>query len=321
LQITEARIPFREGTEKGNYDMSEPTTSRPFRERFLDGFDRTQLNEEVSKVKPRKLSGLRKKYAGWALGASLALGGLGIPLKMGSMLKSADANAHRQTFTGLTEKPPTDEKSQPQTDAQIAGDLATAKQIADQVTSGIAGGVTGAVHDVATTVVSAPATVASAPGQIVAAADQVREQFFQKQVPFGGIIYSEAKKNDLPPELVAAVVHTESSFVPTARSQRGAVGLMQLVPKTGRWMGADNLNDPAQNIQAGTKYLRYLTDRFGGDQQKAIAAYNAGEGNVRRFRGTPPFRETRNYVQRVNDFRQDLGSRVDDQTAVTGAAQ
>jgi hypothetical protein len=301
--------------------MSEPNTSRPFRERFLDGFDRAQLNEEVLKVKPRKLSGLRKKYAGWALGASLALGGIGIPLKMGNMLQSADANAHRQTFTGLTEKPLTDENPQPQTAAQIASDLATAKQIADQVTSGIAGGVTGAVQDVATTVASAPAKVADAPSQIVAAADQVREQFFQKQVPFGGIIYSEAKKNDLPPELVAAVVNTESKFVPTARSQRGAVGLMQLVPKTGRWLGADNLSDPAQNIQAGTKYLRYLTDRFGGDQQKAIAAYNAGEGNVRRFNGTPPFKETRNYVQRVNDFREDLGSRVDDQTAMTVAAQ
>jgi hypothetical protein len=305
--------------------MSEPNTSRPFRERFLDGFDRTQLNEEVSKVKPRKLSGLRKKYAGWALGASLALGGLGIPLKVGNMLKSADANAHRQTITGLSEKPldkaSTDQTAQPQTSAQIAGDLATAKQIADQVTSGIAGGVTGAVQDVASTVASTPAKVADAPSQIVAAADQVREQFFQKQVPFGGIIYSEAKKNDLPPELVAAVVHTESKFVPTARSQRGAVGLMQLVPKTGRWLGASNLSDPAQNIQAGTKYLRYLTDRFGGDQQKAIAAYNAGEGNVRRFNGTPPFKETRNYVQRVNDFRQDLGSRVDDVASVTGAAQ
>lgn len=300
--------------------MSEPSTSRPFRERFLDGFDRAQLNEAVLKVKPRRMSGLRKKYAGWALGASLALGGLGIPLKIGNMLHSADANAHRRTMTGLTEKPLVDD-AQPQTEAKIAGDLATAKQIADQVTSGIAGGVTGAVQDVATTVASAPATVADAPSQIVAAADQVREQFFRKQIPFGGIIYSEARKNDLAPELVAAVVHTESSFVPTARSNRGAVGLMQLAPRTGRWLGADNLSDPAQNIQAGAKYLRYLTDRFGGDQQKAIAAYNAGEGNVRRFNGTPPFKETRNYVQRVNSFRHDLGSRVDDETGATGAAQ
>jgi soluble lytic murein transglycosylase-like protein len=66
---------------------------------------------------------------------------------------------------------------------------------------------------------------------------------------------------------------------------------------------------------AGAKYLRYLTDRFGGDQQKALAAYNAGEGNVRRFRGVPPFRETRNYVQRVRSFQQDLGDRLQSHTA------
>lgn len=297
--------------------MSEPNTSRPFRERFLDGFDRSQLREEVSKVKPRKLSGLRKKYAGWALGASLALGGLGIPLKVGNMLQSADANAHRRSLTGLTEKPVGHDS---QTSDQITGDLATAKRIADQVTSGITGGITGAAEDVAQ-VVAAPATVAQAPSQIASTADHVKQAFFQREVPFGGLIYSEAKKNDLPPELVAAVVHTESKFVPTARSHRGAVGLMQLVPKTGRWLGARNLSDPVQNIQAGTKYLRYLTDRFGGDQQKAIAAYNAGEGNVRRFGGTPPFKETRNYVARVNSFRQDLGSRVDGENAAAGAMQ
>ncbi len=294
--------------------MSELKTSRPFQERFLDGFDRSRLRQEVQKVKPRKISGLRRKYAGWALGASLALGGIGIPLKVGNMLQSADANAHRQSLSATTEKP-VEGSVQADTGTQIAGDLDTAKQIADQVAGGITGGVSGAVQDVAKTVTAAPAQVAEAPQKIANVTEQLRQQFFQKEVPFGGIIYREAKKNDLSPELVAAVVHTESKFVPTARSSRGAVGLMQLVPKTGRWLGASNLSDPTQNIQAGTKYLRYLTDRFGGDQQKAIAAYNAGEGNVRRFGGVPPFKETRNYVQRVNSFQHDLGSRVDGQSA------
>jgi len=298
--------------------MTEPKTSRPFQERFLDGFDRSQLRQEVQKVKPRKLSGLRRKYAGWALGASLALGGIGIPMKMGNMLQSADANARRAPQ-------PIEQPVQPATQAdagaQISGDLATAKQIADQVAGGITSGVTGAVQDVAKTVTAAPAQVAQAPTAIANVAEQVKQQFFKKEVPFGGIIYDEAKKNDLPPELVAAVVHTESKFVPTARSNRGAVGLMQLVPKTGRWLGANNLNDPAQNIQAGAKYLRYLTDRFSGDQQKAIAAYNAGEGNVRRFHGVPPFKETRNYVQRVRSFQQDLGARVDGAGDEVGATQ
>jgi soluble lytic murein transglycosylase-like protein len=296
--------------------MTEPKTSRPFQQRFLDGFDRSQLRQEVQKVKPRKLTGLRRKYAGWALGASLALGGIGIPMKMGNMLNSADANARLKT------PQPIEQPVQPSdTSAQITGDLATAQQIANQVAGGITSGVTGAVQDVAKTVTAAPAQVAQAPGAIANVAEQVKQQFFQKEVPFGGIIYKEAKKNDLPPELVAAVVHTESKFVPTARSNRGAVGLMQLVPKTGRWLGANNLTDPAQNIQAGAKYLRYLTDRFSGDQQKAIAAYNAGEGNVRRFNGVPPFKETRNYVQRVRSFQQDLGARVDSADDAVGATQ
>lgn len=290
--------------------MSVPKTSRPFQERFLDGFDRSQLREEVQKVKPRRLSGLRRKYAGWALGASLAIGGIGIPLKVTNLLQAAGANGSSQP------------NAQPDTNPQIADDLNTARQIADQVAGGISGGATGAVQDVATTVASAPAQVAQAPRTLLSIAEQVKQRFFQREVPFGGIIYDEAMKNNLAPEMLAAVVHTESSFVPTARSTRGAVGLMQLVPSTGRWMGADNLDDPAQNIQAGAKYLRYLTDRFAGDQQKAIAAYNAGEGNVRRFNGVPPFSETRNYVQRVHNFQQDLGARIDGEgTNAAGAAQ
>src|SRR5436309_1074682 len=144
---------------------------------------------------------------------------------------------------------------------------------------------------------------------------KVKQNFFKTEVPFGSIIYSEAKKNNLPPELVAAVAHTESKFVPTARSGAGAVGLMQLVPRTGRWLGATDLTNPSQNIMAGAKYLKYLTEQFHGDQQKAIAAYNAGEGAVRRFGGIPPYRETRNYVQKVRGFQQDFGDRVQSHAA------
>jgi soluble lytic murein transglycosylase-like protein len=198
---------------------------------------------------------------------------------------------------------------------QIASDLNTAQQIASQV----AGGVQGAVSTVAETAVAAPMeiakTVAQAPEKVADMAEKVKENFFRKEVPFGSLIYSEARKNDLPPELVAAVVHTESKFNPAARSAAGAVGLMQLVPRTGRWMGARDLTNPTQNITAGTKYLRYLNGQFQGNQEKVIAAYNAGEGNVRRFRGVPPFRETRQYLERVRTFQQDLGQRVDSAVA------
>jgi soluble lytic murein transglycosylase-like protein len=202
---------------------------------------------------------------------------------------------------------------------QIAGDLQTAQQIANQV----AGGVQGAVSAVAETAATAPAKVAdqvvAAPQAVANVADvagaQVKQAFFAKEIPFGSIIYNEAIKNNISPELVAAVAHTESKFVPTARSNRGAVGLMQLVPKTGRWLGATDLTNPTQNIMAGAKYLKYLNGRFNGNQEKVIAAYNAGEGNVRRFNGVPPFRETQDYVQKVRSFQRDLGARVEGQTA------
>src|SRR5439155_2534113 len=142
--------------------------------------------------------------------------------------------------------------------------LQTAKQIADQVSSGVAGAVT----TVAKTAEQAPAAVAQAveqaPEKVAIVADQVKENFFKTQVPFGSLIYSEARKNNLPPELVAAVVQQESKFKPTARSGAGALGLMQLVPRTGRWMGARDLTNPSQNIMAGAKYLKYLTEQFHG---------------------------------------------------------
>jgi hypothetical protein len=132
----------------------------------------------------------------------------------------------------------------------------------------------------------------------------IRKQFFANAVPFGDIIHEKAAKYDVDPALVAAVIETESRFHPQARSRVGARGLMQLMPKTGRWLGARNLNDPGQNIDAGVKYLKYLQARFHGDLNKAIAAYNAGEGNVRRYNGVPPFRETRSYVKKVMSRKQ-----------------
>jgi soluble lytic murein transglycosylase-like protein len=129
--------------------------------------------------------------------------------------------------------------------------------------------------------------------------DEVREQFFKTSLPYGDLIHNKAEKYDVDPALVAAVMEAESRFKHRARSQVGAQGLMQLMPKTGRWMGARNLYDPAQNVDAGAKYLKYLQERFDGNLTKTIAAYNAGEGNVRRYNGVPPYRETRSYVKKV----------------------
>jgi soluble lytic murein transglycosylase-like protein len=129
--------------------------------------------------------------------------------------------------------------------------------------------------------------------------DMFKEAYFREHVPYGAIIFREARKNDLPPELVAAMVHTESDFRPRLVSQKSAQGLMQIVPETAAILGIRDPFDPAQNVAAGTKYFRYLLDRF-DNETMALAAYNAGEGNVERFGGIPPFAETRDYIAKVN---------------------
>jgi soluble lytic murein transglycosylase-like protein len=129
--------------------------------------------------------------------------------------------------------------------------------------------------------------------------DVFKEQYFRRHVPYGAIIFREARKNNLPPELVAAMVQTESNFSATLVSNKSAQGLMQIVPSTARLLGISDPFDPAQNIAAGTKYLRYLLNRY-DDETMALAAYNAGPGNVARFGGVPPFGETRDYIAKVN---------------------
>jgi soluble lytic murein transglycosylase-like protein len=129
--------------------------------------------------------------------------------------------------------------------------------------------------------------------------DIFKEAYFREHVPYGAIIFREARRHDLPPELVAAMVHTESDFRSTLVSRKSAQGLMQIVPSTARTLGILDPFDPEQNIAAGTKYFRYLLDRFDSETM-ALAAYNAGEGNVKRFGGIPPFQETRAYIVKVN---------------------
>ena len=96
-----------------------------------------------------------------------------------------------------------------------------------------------------------------------------------------------------------AVIDVESNFNPDALSRKGAQGLMQLMPATAERFGVSNAFNPAQNIDGGTRYLRYLLDLFGGDKRLALAAYNAGENKVLAVKGVPPYRETRNYVAKV----------------------
>ena len=108
-----------------------------------------------------------------------------------------------------------------------------------------------------------------------------------------------AKAHGIDPALIRAVIHAESGFNPNARSRKGAIGLMQLMPGTASDMGVSNPDAAQQNIQGGVKYLAQLLDQYHGDVTLATAAYNAGPANVEKYRGVPPFAETQTYVKRV----------------------
>lgn len=119
--------------------------------------------------------------------------------------------------------------------------------------------------------------------------------------PYGELIFAAAKRQELNPALVAAMVRHESAFDPGAVSIKGARGLMQLMPATASRFGVPvgELFNPERNLEAGTRYLKWLTGRFPEDLPRILAAYNAGEANVDRYDGVPPFRETRRYIQRI----------------------
>lgn len=116
-----------------------------------------------------------------------------------------------------------------------------------------------------------------------------------------GLIQDAAQRHGLDPNLVRAVVTAESDFDPTTVSHAGAMGLMQLMPETAKDMGVADPFDPAQNIEGGTRYLAWMLERFGGDEDKALAAYNWGPSNVERG-GKPP-EETRTYLKRIARFK------------------
>jgi soluble lytic murein transglycosylase-like protein len=119
---------------------------------------------------------------------------------------------------------------------------------------------------------------------------------------YASLIDEHARRHDVRPDLVRAVIQVESAFNPTAVSPKGAMGLMQLMPATARSLGVGNPFDPRQNVRAGVAYLRQLLDRYDNDEALALAAYNAGPGAVDRYnQSVPPYRETRAYVARISE--------------------
>jgi soluble lytic murein transglycosylase-like protein len=111
-----------------------------------------------------------------------------------------------------------------------------------------------------------------------------------------------AARHNVDPNLVRAVVKVESNFNSNAVSNKGAIGLMQLMPKTARELKVKNPFDPDQNVDAGVRHLKYLLENYNGDVNLTLAAYNAGEGAVRRSAGVPHYSETQNYVRRITNL-------------------
>lgn len=122
-----------------------------------------------------------------------------------------------------------------------------------------------------------------------------------------GTIESIAEAQGMDPNLVKAMVKAESGFKPKAVSPKGAMGLMQLMPETAESLGVKDPFDPEENITGGVKFLKGLMKEF-KDPEKAIAAYNAGPGAVKRYKGIPPYEETKQYVSKVKRFYKDFSS-------------
>jgi soluble lytic murein transglycosylase-like protein len=116
------------------------------------------------------------------------------------------------------------------------------------------------------------------------------------------LVVKAASAKQVDPKLVHSIIQVESGYNPNAVSNKGAMGLMQLIPGTAKRFGVENPFDPLQNVQGGVSYLKYLLDMFKGDVTLSLAAYNAGENSVLRSGGVPAYRETQDYVRKVNSL-------------------
>lgn len=123
-----------------------------------------------------------------------------------------------------------------------------------------------------------------------------------KWQPYADLVQQAANKHGVDPALIRSIMHAESAFDHKAISSAGAQGLMQLMPATQQRFGVTNPYDAAQNIDGGTRYLKILSKMFNGDVELICAAYNAGEGAVKKYKGIPPYSETQLYVKRVTNL-------------------
>lgn len=149
-----------------------------------------------------------------------------------------------------------------------------------------------ALHSNNTTIPTVNSNVASFSDTLQSTASSSLDDIFQRA----------AEKYNVPVSLIKAIGKAESDFNPNAVSGAGAQGVMQLMPATAKSLGVTNSFDAEQNIMGGTKYIKQMLDRYNGNVKLALAAYNAGSGNVEKYGGIPPFKETQNYVKKVMNY-------------------
>lgn len=132
----------------------------------------------------------------------------------------------------------------------------------------------------------------------------------KKAKPFHPYIFQAASRYQLEPSLIMAVIMAESGYNPKAVSAKGAKGLMQLMPETAKSLGVEDIFNPEENVNGGAKYLKQLIKRYDGDIELALAAYNAGSSNVRRYKGIPPFKATQYYIKKVIRYHQNYKKQI-----------
>ena len=228
-----------------------------------------------------------------------AFAGLGLPTVSRAQIAAAVDSGGRMTFINSNPKPSSQREHSRGTISAPPAETET--RLAAPVTP-----------DVDSPPVAAPLHVSEKPKRVIeklppavpSTADDAATASFAKPPaastdPIDRIVQEAAERHKVDPALVKAVITTESGWNPQAISRKGAVGLMQLIPDTAERFGVGNAFDPAQNVEGGTTYLKWLLDRYHGDLSKTLAAYNAGEGAVDQYRGVPRYRETQQYVRKV----------------------